>query len=120
MLNAYTCIYIRFNQTLDEKSYISAKMNIRIVYAASRSRRKSRFHLPPAGHVRTIFPTRYPHPVFSELEKMVSAWRSVVAVSVNVGGGVRLIKTEKDVHTVKKTRRLYGRITSNQLPVHIP
>ena len=35
----------------------------------------------------------YPHPVSSELEKVV--WRSVIAVSLNVGGGVRLIKPAK-------------------------
>ena len=29
---------------------------------------------------------------------MVSEWRSVIAVSLNVGGGVRLIKTGKSVH----------------------
>ena len=37
----------------------------------------------------------YPHPVSSELEKVVSEWRSVIAVSLNVGGGVRLIKPAK-------------------------
>ena len=37
----------------------------------------------------------YPHPVCSELEIVVSEWRSVIAVSLNVGGGVRLIKPEK-------------------------
>ena len=34
----------------------------------------------------------YPHPVSSELEIVVSEWRSVIAVSLSVGGGVRLIK----------------------------
>ena len=35
----------------------------------------------------------YPHPVSSELEKIVVAeWRSLIAVSLNVGGGVHLIK----------------------------
>ena len=37
----------------------------------------------------------YPDPVSSELEIVVSEWRSVIAVSLNVGGGVRLIKPEK-------------------------
>ena len=37
----------------------------------------------------------YPHPVSSELELVVSEWRSVMAVSLNVGGGVRLIKPAK-------------------------
>ena len=37
----------------------------------------------------------YPHPVSSELEKVVSEWRSVIAVSRNVGGGARLIKPAK-------------------------
>ena len=36
-----------------------------------------------------------PHPVSSELEIVVSEWRSVIAVSLNVGGGVRLIKPAK-------------------------
>ena len=34
----------------------------------------------------------YPHPVCSELEIVVSEWRSVIAASLYVGGGVRLIK----------------------------
>ena len=38
---------------------------------------------------------RRPHPVSSELELVVSEWRSVIAVSLNVGGGVRLIKPAK-------------------------
>ena len=33
----------------------------------------------------------YPHPVSAELEN----WRSVIAVSLNVGGGVRLIRPAK-------------------------
>ena len=37
----------------------------------------------------------YPHSVSSELEIVVSEWRSVIAVSLNVGGGVRLIKPAK-------------------------
>ena len=37
----------------------------------------------------------YPHPVCSELELVATEWRSVIAVSVNVGGGVRLIKPAK-------------------------
>ena len=38
----------------------------------------------------------YPHPVSSELENSgVSEWRSVIAVSLNVGGGVRLVKRTK-------------------------
>ena len=37
----------------------------------------------------------YPLPVSSELKKVVSEWRSVIAVSLNVGGGVRLIKPAK-------------------------
>ena len=38
----------------------------------------------------------YLHPVCSELEKkVVSEWRSVIAVSLNVGGGIRLIKSAK-------------------------
>ena len=37
----------------------------------------------------------YPHPVCSELEIVVSEWRSVTAVSLNFGGGVRLIKPAK-------------------------
>ena len=42
----------------------------------------------------------YPHPVSSELEIVVSEWRSVIAVSLNVGGGVRLIITGKTVHVL--------------------
>ena len=34
----------------------------------------------------------YPPPLSSELEIVLSEWRSVIAVSLNVGGGVRLIK----------------------------
>ena len=37
----------------------------------------------------------YPHPVSSELERVVSEWRSVLAISLNAGGGVRLIKSAK-------------------------
>ena len=37
----------------------------------------------------------YPHPVCSELEIVISEWRSVVAVSLNIGGGVHLIKPAK-------------------------
>ena len=33
---------------------------------------------------------------------VVSEWRSVIAVSLNVGGGVRLIKTGKTVHVHAK------------------
>ena len=40
----------------------------------------------------------YPHPVSSELEIVVSEWRSVIAVSLNVGGGVRLIGKTVHVH----------------------
>ena len=49
----------------------------------------------------------FPHPVCSELEKEVSEWRSVIAVSLNVGGGVRLINrqnctsTRKTQHTLR-------------------
>ena len=38
---------------------------------------------------------RYLHPVCSELEKVVSGWQSVIAVSLNVDDGVRLIKLAK-------------------------
>ena len=39
----------------------------------------------------------------SELEKIVaSEWRSVIAVSLNVDGGVHLIKTVKTVHVHAK------------------
>ena len=34
----------------------------------------------------------YPHLVCSELEIVVSEWRSVIAVSLNVGGGVKAAK----------------------------
>ena len=37
----------------------------------------------------------YPHPVSSELEIVVSEWRSVIAVSLNFDGGVRLIRPAK-------------------------
>ena len=41
----------------------------------------------------------YPHPIGSELEnnkcQLISDWRSVIAMSLNVGGGVRLIKLAK-------------------------
>ena len=60
-----------------------------------RSRRKSRVRLLPVSHVRTIFLIQqlgYPHPVCSEL---LPEWRSVRIVSLNVGGGVRLIKPAK-------------------------
>ena len=66
----------------------------------------------------------YPHPVSSELEKVVSEWRSMIAVSLNVGGGVikpaKLTFARKTQHTlrytVKNIRRIYGRVASNQLP----
>ena len=45
----------------------------------------------------------YPHPVSSELEIVVSEWRSVIAVSLNVGGGVRLIKPAKLYMCTQKT-----------------
>ena len=44
----------------------------------------------------------YPHPVSSELEIVVSEWRSVIAVSLNVGGGVRLIKPAKQYKCMQK------------------
>ena len=37
----------------------------------------------------------YPHPVHSELRKVVSERRSVIAVSLTVSGGVHLIKPTK-------------------------
>ena len=37
----------------------------------------------------------YPHPVCSELEIVVSEWQPVIAVSLNVSGGVCLIKPAK-------------------------
>ena len=45
----------------------------------------------------------YLHLVCSELDIMVSEWRSVIAVSLNVVGGVRLIKTGKTVHVHANT-----------------
>ena len=45
----------------------------------------------------------YLHPVCSELDIMVSEWRLVIAVSLNVVGGVRLIKTGKTVHVHANT-----------------
>ena len=42
----------------------------------------------------------YPHPVCRELEIVVSVWRSVTAVSLNVGGG---IKPAKSVHVHANT-----------------
>ena len=59
-----------------------------------------RVRLAPAAHVRTIFPIQqtrlgYPHPVCSELENSGIRVASVIAVSLNVGGGVRLIKSAK-------------------------
>ena len=51
----------------------------------------------------------YPHPVSSELEIVVSEWRSVIAVSLNVGGGVRLIKPAKlYMCTQNTTKRTHG------------
>ena len=51
------------------------------------------------GHVSERFfrsnRPEYPHPVSSELEIVASEWRSVIAVSLDVGGGVRLIKPAK-------------------------
>ena len=45
----------------------------------------------------------YSHPVGSKLEKIVvSEWRLVIAVSLDVDGGVRLIKTVKTVHVHAK------------------
>ena len=41
---------------------------------------------------------RYPHQVCSELEIVESEWPSVIAVSLNIGGGVRL-STSKAVRT---------------------
>ena len=37
----------------------------------------------------------YPHPVCSELEKVVSEWGSVIAVSLNVGGCICIIRLAK-------------------------
>ena len=37
----------------------------------------------------------YLHPVCSELEKVVSEWRSVIAVSLNIGGSICRIKPAK-------------------------
>ena len=52
----------------------------------------------------------YPHPVSSELEKkVVSEWRSVIAVSLNVGGGVRLIKPAKLCFARKTLQTQRGR-----------
>ena len=45
----------------------------------------------------------YPRPVSSELEISGSEWRSVIAVSLNVGGGVSLIKSAKLYMCTKKT-----------------
>ena len=45
----------------------------------------------------------YPHPLSSELKIVVSEWRSVIAVSLNIGGGVRLLnQTGKTVHVHAK------------------
>ena len=51
----------------------------------------------------------YPQPACSELEialgfrVAVGDWLSVISVSLNVGGGVRLIKTGKTVHVHANT-----------------
>ena len=37
----------------------------------------------------------HPHPVCSELEKVVSDWGSVIAASLNVSDGIRLINQAK-------------------------
>ena len=67
--------------------------------AQCHSRRKSRVRLPPVAHVRTIFfrsnRSGYPHQCALSWKTVVSEWRSVIAVSLNVGGGVRLIKPTK-------------------------
>ena len=51
----------------------------------------------------------YPHSVSSELEIVVSEWRSVTAVSLNVGGGVRLIKQAKLICARKTLQTQRGR-----------
>ena len=67
-----------------------------------------RVRLPPSNR------PGYPHPVCSELEMVVSEWRSVIAVSLNVGDGVRLIKPAKlctCTHTLQTRRgRKHGAV----------
>ena len=47
----------------------------------------------------------YPHPVCSEVEIVASEWRLVIAVSLNVGDGARLIKPTKLYANTLQTRR---------------
>ena len=63
------------------------------VYAGSPGFDSHRRHMPE----RFFRSNRsgYPHQVCSELEKVVLRWRLVIAVSMNVGGSVRLIKPTK-------------------------
>ena len=49
---------------------------------------------------------RYPHPVCSELEIVVSEWPSVIAVSLNIGGGVRLINQQNCTTRTDARRRV--------------
>ena len=49
----------------------------------------------------------YPHPVSWKI--VVSEWRSVIAVSLNVGGGVRLIKRQ-NCACARKTLKTRGRM----------
>ena len=47
----------------------------------------------------------YPHLVCSELEIVVSEWRSVIAVSLNVGGGIKAAKLYMCTQNTTNTRR---------------
>ena len=49
---------------------------------------------------------RYPHPVCSELEIVVSEWPSVIAVLLNIGGGVLLINQQNCTTRTDARRRV--------------
>ena len=71
------------------------------VHAGSRMIDSNRRHMPER-YFRSDRPG-YPHPVFSELEIVVSEWRPVIAVSLNVGGGRPPYQTGETVHVRANT-----------------
>ena len=79
---------VKLPQTLESNEVITKFHSGQVVRLA---RRESRVRLPPAAHVRTSFPDIRTQCALS-WKIVVSEWRSVIAVSLNVGGGVRLIK----------------------------
>ena len=82
---------MKLPQTLESNEVITKFHSGQVVRLA---RRESRVRLPPAAHVRTSFPDIRTQCALS-WKIVVSEWRTVIAVSLSVGGGVRLIKPAK-------------------------